>query len=400
MASVPRLDRTTIGPTGRPCSTSRTDLVTILLGMWVVLGLVAGGNTHVNTPQRETFFTPSHAVLYSGYLSAAGWMGWQVLQQRRRGHQGLAAVPVGYGLGLVGAVLFGLGGLADLAWHALFGIETDIDALLSPSHLVLFVGAALILTTPWRAAASAAEEAPGFRAFLPVLVSATATVMFVAFFALYLSPFTAAASTMARAAGLVTHQQQVLFWSRGIAGILVTTAVLLVPLLLLLVRRWRVPSGTATILFTTVAVLSSAIFDFEQGAFILAAPIGGLLADLLINRLRPSTTRPLALWTVAAAVPAAVWDPTSPSSPVGTALHGRRSCGRAAWCCPASPVWPSGCWPPHPPAAQRPPPTASPRSTPPHRPLPRSLTWSEGGCHGDRAHFRPGDPLRPLQVIP
>ncbi len=307
MASVPRLDRTTIGPTGRPCSTSRTDLVTILLRMWVVLGLVAGGNTHVNTPQRETFFTPSHAVLYSGYLSAAGWLGWQVLQQRRRGHQGLAAVPVGYGLGLVGAVLFGLGGLADLAWHALFGIETDIDALLSPSHLVLFFGAALILTTPWRAAASAAEEAPGFRAFLPVLVSATATVMFVAFFVLYLSPFTAA-STMARAAGLVTHQQQVLFWSRGIAGMLVTTAVLLVPLLLL-VRRWRVPSGTATILFTTVAVLSSAIFDFEQGAFILAAPIGGLLADLLINRLRPSTTRPLALWTVAAAVPAAVWGP-------------------------------------------------------------------------------------------
>jgi len=118
MASVSRLDRTGVGPTGRPRSTSRTDLVTILLGMWVVLGLVADGNTHVNTPQLETFFTPSHAVLYavlySGYLSAAGWMGWQVLQQRRRGHHGLQAVPIGYGLGLVGAVIFGLGGLPDL----------------------------------------------------------------------------------------------------------------------------------------------------------------------------------------------------------------------------------------------------------------------------------------------
>jgi len=65
MASVSRLDRTGVGPAGRPRSTSRTDLVTILLGMWVVLGLVADGNTHVNTPQLETFFTPSHAVLYS-----------------------------------------------------------------------------------------------------------------------------------------------------------------------------------------------------------------------------------------------------------------------------------------------------------------------------------------------
>jgi hypothetical protein len=76
--------------------------------------LVADGNTHVTTPQLETVITPSHAVLYSGYLSAAGWMGWQVLQQRRRGHHGLQAVPIGYGLGLVGAVIFGLGGLPDL----------------------------------------------------------------------------------------------------------------------------------------------------------------------------------------------------------------------------------------------------------------------------------------------
>jgi hypothetical protein len=300
-----------VGPPDRPRSTSRTDLVTILLGMWVVLGLVADGNTHVNTPQLETFFTPSHAVLYSGYLSAAGWMGLQVLQHRRRGHQGLAAVPVGYGLGLVGAVVFGIGGLADLAWHARFGIESDIDALLSPAHLVLFVGAALILTTSWRAASSAAAQAaPSLRAFLPVLLSATATVMFVAFFVLYLSPFTAGAptATAARAAGFVTHRQQEVFWSQGVAGILVTTAVLLVPLLLL-VRRWRVPTGTATILFTTVAVGSSAIFDFEQGSLVLAAPIGGLLADLLISRLRPSTARPRALWTVAAATPAALWGP-------------------------------------------------------------------------------------------
>jgi len=42
--------------------------------------LVADGNTHVTTPQLETVITPSHAVLYSGYLSAAGWMGCQVLQ--------------------------------------------------------------------------------------------------------------------------------------------------------------------------------------------------------------------------------------------------------------------------------------------------------------------------------
>jgi hypothetical protein len=49
MASVVRLDRSGAGSADRPRSTSRSDLVTILLGMWVVLGLVADGNTHVNT---------------------------------------------------------------------------------------------------------------------------------------------------------------------------------------------------------------------------------------------------------------------------------------------------------------------------------------------------------------
>jgi len=41
-------------------------------------------------------------------------MGRQVLRQWRQGHRGLEAVSVGYGLGLVGAVIFGLGGLPDL----------------------------------------------------------------------------------------------------------------------------------------------------------------------------------------------------------------------------------------------------------------------------------------------
>jgi hypothetical protein len=53
MASVSRLDRIGAGRTGRPRSNSRSDLVSILLGMWVVRGLVADGNAHVNTPQLE-----------------------------------------------------------------------------------------------------------------------------------------------------------------------------------------------------------------------------------------------------------------------------------------------------------------------------------------------------------
>jgi hypothetical protein len=143
---------------------------------------------------------------------------------------------------------------------------------------------------------------------LPVLLSAAATTMFVAFFLLYLSPFTDWAPTTARAALFAGHEQQELFQSHGAAQILVTTATLLVPLLLLL-RRWRPPFGTATVLFTTVAVLTSAIFEFTQGALALAGLAGGVATDLLIGWLRPSPGRPGAVRALAAAVPVALWLP-------------------------------------------------------------------------------------------
>jgi hypothetical protein len=37
--------------------------------------------------------------------------------------------------------------VGDLSWHLAFGIERDIAALLSPTHLGLFTGA--FLTSAW-----------------------------------------------------------------------------------------------------------------------------------------------------------------------------------------------------------------------------------------------------------
>ena|SRR5919109_193336 len=45
----------------------------------------------------------------------------------------------------------GHGGIADLAWHEVFGVEVALDALVSPSHVPLAAGGLLILTSPLRA---------------------------------------------------------------------------------------------------------------------------------------------------------------------------------------------------------------------------------------------------------
>ena len=82
--------------------------------------------------------------------------------------------PAGYRLALAGGVLFLAGVARTLVWHSVFGIEFGIDALLSPSHLWLFVAGALMLSGPVRAAL--ARRATGAPPTGPGLAAAVVAV--------------------------------------------------------------------------------------------------------------------------------------------------------------------------------------------------------------------------------
>lgn len=253
----------------------REDLGTVGFSTWLIIGLFLDGWAH-NHERPETFFTPWHAVFYSGFVAVAAWM-WT----RYRRHGG---VPEGYGLGFLGVVLFAVGGVADMAWHLVFGVEVRLEALLSPTHLLLFASGLLILSSPLRAAWSdTSEDAP----FLPALLSITLVTSTVSFFLMEFSPFlTQAASGNAYRffatpySSYLTREVEL----EGFASILLATLVLLGPTLLLL-RRWRPPAGSLTLLFTVVAVLTSALQGFDGVRTVLAAVAGGMAADLVVGAL-------------------------------------------------------------------------------------------------------------------
>ena len=69
--------------TRQPRVSWRVDAVTMLLGTWLLVGLVVDGWAHNNLQALETFFTPWHALFYSGFLATAGW----TLAVAARGHQ-------------------------------------------------------------------------------------------------------------------------------------------------------------------------------------------------------------------------------------------------------------------------------------------------------------------------
>src|SRR5439155_3988505 len=121
----------------------RDQLAFVVFGTWLVTGLFVDGWAH-NHQKPETFFTPWHAVLYSGFGAAVLW---GVIDGRRRPW----SPPAGQRLTNVGAVLFGIGGAADMVWHQVFGIEVNLAALLSPTHLLLMTGGILAASGPFRA---------------------------------------------------------------------------------------------------------------------------------------------------------------------------------------------------------------------------------------------------------
>src|SRR5437660_3571237 len=75
-------------PTGnektQAVSSLRFDWIMVVVSIWWLGGLFIDGWAHSNIPQLETFFTPWHAVFYSGYLAVGLTLIVKMLQNLRQ----------------------------------------------------------------------------------------------------------------------------------------------------------------------------------------------------------------------------------------------------------------------------------------------------------------------------
>ncbi|MGY0235187.1 hypothetical protein [Longispora urticae] len=285
----------------------REDALTTFFGAWLVGGALADGWAHNNIRTLETIFTPWHAILYSGFIATGLWTVF--LAHRRRAAHRLwwrDAWPAGYRTGVIGAVIFFFAGNLDLVWHSVFGIETDLDALFSPTHVGLAIGSGLLLTSPlrsWWAAGSTGtlRTAAGVGA---LVLGTTSTAVFL----IYASAFQTVQPTVPYAGAQGTPGY--LAAAMALTAYLVTTALLVLPLTLVLRRRAAVP-GAATALVAVVAAFAVGLLDLPRTQTVAAlAAVGGAIAvDLLLGYL--DRTRgldaPLRLPVAGAVFAAVVW---------------------------------------------------------------------------------------------
>lgn len=286
-------------PTTRPRASPRDHMILLLAATVMQVGGLLDGWAHNSLPQvqleSEGAFSPWHLLLGAGYALTAAWIALLVLRHFSRGARGLAAVPMGYGLGLAGAVAWPFGfGLDQFVWHPAFGIERGIEALLSPTHLLLGLCELLMLTSPLRAAWSDPNlrRAPSFRAFFPALLSVTFAVGVIAFFFNYENAFVSVYPSAQVALGIPT---------------VLMTNLLLVGTMLLLLRRWQLPFGSLAFFFAAQATLVNAIAGFAAWPTIPIALTGGVVADVLVSRWHPTTDRPATYRATAALTSLTLW---------------------------------------------------------------------------------------------
>lgn len=265
-------------------STYTEDMGMALSAVWIVVAVHLDGRAHwLDLP--DSFFTWWHGLLYGGLGVSIALLATMGLRRRTPDQSWLRAAvtpPRGYGGALAGAAVFGAAGAGDLVWHSIFGIEAGIDALSSPTHLLLFVGAALLFSGPVIAAHAKRPLPRTWPA--PVLLAVAAIAATAAFALTYLSAFTTDAPMRVVEQfpeGTAEHAANEAPAVAGLASYLLTSLILVLPLAYLM-RSARVPVGGTTVFVTALAMLALTVQDFSRPGVVLAVFAAGVVADIVL----------------------------------------------------------------------------------------------------------------------
>jgi hypothetical protein len=269
----------------RHVATPTEDLVTALLGSLIILGAAIDGWAHVNilsSVQADGFFTPWHGMLYSAFAATAAWTFFLAYRRRETSPRWwVDGWPVGYRVGAIGVGVFLLAGLMDMVWHTIFGIEVTIDALLSPSHLLLVTGSVMLLTSPtrswWHAGGRGRRAAGGV---FGLALGTTAASVFISYVSYFEHP-----NAVLPFDGVIDSPSSTTA-AVGVASYLVTSTMMVIPLLLTYQRRAAAP-GLATALVACVGMFPLITNEFPGLGIAGLAPsvAAAVLVDVILVRL-------------------------------------------------------------------------------------------------------------------
>ncbi len=240
---------------------------------WLILGvsLDAWAHSHI---RLESFWTPWHAVLYSGLFATACVLPGAILINRLKGLSWRASIPAGYEISVLGIIGSFIGGVGDLTWHLLFGIEQNLDAALSPTHIALMLFFGFVLVGPFHALYVNRERSSP----ILLLLSFTLLLLYWQIITSEASPYTEFFLTNAPKTDGTRQTLAVVSY--------VVQGGFLASMTMYLLRRWKPFFG---FFFLTLMLSTATLATMENNYIImLIGAIAGLLIDCAYRLIRPS----------------------------------------------------------------------------------------------------------------
>jgi hypothetical protein len=330
--SLPGLPTVRVSGRSRPHTTLREDAVTAFLASYTLVALFWDGLRHNNLTGVDNFFSPPHIAMYLGLIGLGVWIAI-VLLRYQKGLEQLdwSAVPRGYRLAFAALPLAAIAGPLDFIWHEAYGFENQIDSTFSPPHQGLFYAGAMLAAIPAASAWQRSERKPSLGEFLPTVFSLTSVVAAMLFVVHQIVPFYgggivatqdfqddiagraeafspgADAEHVEGLSRALTHYGDEAFpfyffsTHTAVAGILLYT-IAMMGLILLMRRRWRIPVGSITVMFTFLALLWPMLSEYREAELIPALVLAGVVGDVLLARVQRirlfALLLPPALWAL------------------------------------------------------------------------------------------------------
>lgn len=270
--------------TDRPVSTLAFDWIYTGLLLLFTVGFMMDVWSHSTFGPDQSVFNEYHLLFYS----SVALMGLLLVGSHYRnvgaGYKFANALPQGYGFALFGVLGFGLAGTFDLIGHALFGFENTEEALLSPTHLAMFI--------TWAALSSGTVLATIARSRQNGRLNVWQTLPAMIGFVAILVPFTVMLMTTYLPLGTgFALTQEARDWHEMesiVAGFFTQTA-LLIGFSLVWARSMRLPMGTFVIVFGLYGVTVGLPFEAVEimGQFGLVSGIG---LEIAYRLMRPDAT--------------------------------------------------------------------------------------------------------------
>jgi hypothetical protein len=288
-----QLDRT------KARSTPAFDLTFAIVTLLAIVGLWLDVWSHVTYGADQSIFSEYHLLFYTATVMAGLFLAYTGISNLLAGYRWSDALPVGYSLSLAGIMFFGIDGVIDLTSHAIWGFETGLEALNSPTHIGLFAGIFVFASGPIRAevARQRRGERMSLTRLVPFVLSAVSTLSAITFPTfLYLpligKPWALQVQRVDQGATL------------GVLGVFVETAIMM-GILLWILRRVTLPAGSITLIFVLYSLLT--VLATRVPIFVPIWLIVGILSDVAMVILKPSSGDVWRFRIFGALVPILMW---------------------------------------------------------------------------------------------